>query len=95
MLPKQLIEGARVCAYWSQKFSCLYPGTVRRGKKGGGVDPRGDLIYVQFDDGDRGRIPLEHIRMLPQDLPILGEFMNRSTQAYSLVESFADKYFNF
>lgn len=27
-----LHEGTRICAYWSQQFNCLYPGTVSKGK---------------------------------------------------------------
>lgn len=27
-----LNEGTRVCAYWSERSRCLYPGYVRRGK---------------------------------------------------------------
>ncbi|KAJ7989813.1 hypothetical protein DPEC_G00308390 [Dallia pectoralis] len=59
-----LTEGTRVCAYWSERSRCLYPGNVRRvgsgeeRKQGGGV-------MVEFDDGDRGRISLPNIRLLP------------------------------
>lgn len=62
----QLVEGVRVCAYWSQKFTCLYPGTI---SKPSTPNPE-DLISVEFDDGDSGSIALEHIRMLPQDFPV-------------------------
>ena len=27
-----LLEGTRVCAYWSQQLTCLYPGTISNGK---------------------------------------------------------------
>ncbi|XP_060071392.1 trinucleotide repeat-containing gene 18 protein-like isoform X2 [Ylistrum balloti] len=62
-----LLEGTRVCAYWSQQFSCLYPGTVAKASP----NPHADAgsINVEFDDGDSGRIPLDHIRMLPKDFP--------------------------
>ncbi|XP_069124206.1 trinucleotide repeat-containing gene 18 protein-like isoform X5 [Argopecten irradians] len=62
-----LLEGTRVCAYWSQQFSCLYPGTVAKASP----NPHADTgsINVEFDDGDSGRIPLDHIRMLPKDFP--------------------------
>nr|XP_019950309.1 PREDICTED: BAH and coiled-coil domain-containing protein 1-like isoform X3 [Paralichthys olivaceus] len=58
-----LSEGTRVCAYWSERSRCLYPGYVRRGassdegKQGG--------VMVEFDDGDRGKISLPNIRLLP------------------------------
>lgn len=33
-----------------------------------------DLITVEFDDGDTGRIPLSHIRLLPADYKIQCEY---------------------
>lgn len=33
-----------------------------------------DLITVEFDDGDTGRIPLSHIRLLPPDYKIQCEY---------------------
>jgi hypothetical protein len=55
----QLIEGTRVCAYWSNRARCLYPGRVTK------LLP-GDLVLVEFDDGDKGRIALNDIRLLPE-----------------------------
>lgn len=65
---KYLSEGTRMCAYWSQQYSCLYPGTISKSSP----DPHADKnsVSVEFDDGDTGRIPIDHIRMLPQDFPI-------------------------
>lgn len=34
------------------------------------MDEVDDLITVEFDDGDTGRIPLSHIRLLPPDYKI-------------------------
>lgn len=34
------------------------------------MDDVDDLITVEFDDGDTGRIPLSHIRLLPPDYKI-------------------------
>ena len=65
--------GARVCAYWSQAFCCLYPGCVSRGSPNPHADRH--LISIEFDDGDTGNIPMEHIRMLPQDFPIQGNVL--------------------
>ncbi|XP_050958308.1 BAH and coiled-coil domain-containing protein 1 isoform X1 [Labeo rohita] len=56
-----LKEGTRVCAYWSERSRCLYPGYVRRG--GDECKPGG--VMVEFDDGDRGWISLSNIRFLP------------------------------
>ncbi|KYO30745.1 trinucleotide repeat-containing 18 protein isoform C [Alligator mississippiensis] len=63
-----LPEGTRIAAYWSQQYRCLYPGTVVRGALD--LEEDGDLITVEFDDGDTGRIPLSHIRLLPPDYKI-------------------------
>ncbi|KAL4240920.1 heterochromatin assembly [Mactra antiquata] len=63
----QITEGTRICAYWSQQFSCLYPGTISRGSPNPITDKT--LYNVEFDDGDTGKIPLDHIRIIPQDFP--------------------------
>ncbi|PIO32443.1 hypothetical protein AB205_0192240, partial [Aquarana catesbeiana] len=63
-----LMEGTRIAAYWSQQYRCLYPGTVVRGNSDQEKDA--DLVTVEFDDGDTGRIPLSHIRLLPPDYKI-------------------------
>ncbi|XP_069050653.1 BAH and coiled-coil domain-containing protein 1 isoform X2 [Lepisosteus oculatus] len=63
-----LAAGTRVCAYWSERSRCLYPGYVRRG--GPGEDEKEGSVMVEFDDGDRGRISLSNIRLLPPDYQI-------------------------
>ena len=79
--PRQLREDMRICAYWSQQFSCLYPGKVSRpgtptpGGCGSGSRSESDFICVEFDDEDSGVIPLEHIRMLPQEFPLQGKLL--------------------
>ncbi|KAG5832673.1 hypothetical protein ANANG_G00293630 [Anguilla anguilla] len=60
--------GTRVCAYWSERSRCLYPGYVRRG--GAGEEGKEGSVMVEFDDGDRGRISLPNIRLLPPDYQI-------------------------
>ncbi|XP_060799022.1 trinucleotide repeat-containing gene 18 protein isoform X3 [Neoarius graeffei] len=65
---RYLPQGTRIAAYWSQQYRCLYPGTVVRGSPD--MDEMDDLITVEFDDGDTGRIPLSHIRLLPPDYKI-------------------------
>ncbi|XP_062868829.1 trinucleotide repeat-containing gene 18 protein isoform X2 [Trichomycterus rosablanca] len=65
---RYLPQGTRIAAYWSQQYRCLYPGTVVRGSPD--TDELDDLITVEFDDGDTGRIPLSHIRLLPPDYKI-------------------------
>ena len=32
-----------------------------------------NLINVEFDDGDSAKIPLDHIRMLPVNYPVVSE----------------------
>ncbi|XP_035810869.2 BAH and coiled-coil domain-containing protein 1 isoform X2 [Amphiprion ocellaris] len=58
-----LTAGTRVCAYWSERSRCLYPGYVHRG--GPGEEEKEGSVMVEFDDGDRGRISLVNIRLLP------------------------------
>ncbi|XP_037834573.1 BAH and coiled-coil domain-containing protein 1 isoform X4 [Kryptolebias marmoratus] len=58
-----LSEGTRVCAYWSERSRCLYPGYVHRGGSSDEGKPGG--VMVEFDDGDRGKISLPNIRLLP------------------------------
>lgn len=40
-----------------------------------------DLITVEFDDGDTGRIPLSHIRLLPPDYKIQCEYLGVNVKA--------------
>ncbi|KAG2460551.1 BAHC1 protein, partial [Polypterus senegalus] len=63
-----LTAGTRVCAYWSERSRCLYPGYVRKG--GPGDEEKGVGVMVEFDDGDSGRISLSNIRLLPPDYQI-------------------------
>ncbi|CAH0750646.1 unnamed protein product [Diatraea saccharalis] len=64
----ELPAGARVCAYWSQQYRCLYPGTVAVASP----DPRHDnFVAVEFDDGDSGRIAIEDIRFLEPNYPVV------------------------
>ncbi|KAK1876912.1 Trinucleotide repeat-containing 18 protein [Dissostichus eleginoides] len=65
---RYLPEGTRIAAYWSQQYRCLYPGSVVNGSSD--IDEKDDLLTVEFDDGDTGRIPLSHIRLLPPDYKI-------------------------
>lgn len=69
-----------MCAYWSQQYRCLYPGTVAQPSS---PDPELDLhfVNVEFDDGDSGRISLDDIRLLPKDYPIVGRFLNHRFHA--------------
>uniref|UniRef100_A0A452GYC1 BAH domain-containing protein n=1 Tax=Gopherus agassizii TaxID=38772 RepID=A0A452GYC1_9SAUR len=67
-----LPPGARVCAYWSQKSRCLYPGNVVRGPSSEEEEEEEDLdsVVVEFDDGDTGHISVSNIRLLPPDYQI-------------------------
>lgn len=70
---KEVPEGRRVCAYWSQQYRCLYPGLVAKATSPN-PSPSNSLVYVEFDDGDSGKIPIEDVRLLPQDFhPIAGD----------------------
>ncbi|GLH05862.1 Protein winged eye [Gryllus bimaculatus] len=65
-----LTPGTRLCAYWSQQYRCLYPGTVAQPTS---PDPELDshFVNVEFDDGDSGRINIDDIRLLPPNYPTL------------------------
>ncbi|XP_074035935.1 BAH domain and coiled-coil containing protein winged eye isoform X2 [Leptinotarsa decemlineata] len=67
---EDLPVGTRLCAYWSQQYRCLYPGSVA---EPGTPNPQLDrkFVSVEFDDGDSGRIAIEDIRFLPSDYPII------------------------
>ncbi|XP_062072110.1 BAH and coiled-coil domain-containing protein 1 [Lepus europaeus] len=66
---RYLPPGTRVCAYWSQKSRCLYPGNVIRGASSD-EDEGLDSVVVEFDDGDTGHIAVSNIRLLPPDFKI-------------------------
>jgi len=53
----ELKIGSHVCAIWSNKFTCLYPGTVVSNH---------NLVTVQFDDGDCRDCNISDIRYLPE-----------------------------
>ncbi|XP_023676333.2 BAH and coiled-coil domain-containing protein 1 [Paramormyrops kingsleyae] len=64
----RLTTGTRVCAYWSERSRCLYPGYVQQG--GPGEEQKEGSVMVEFDDGDRGWISLSNVRFLPPDYQI-------------------------
>jgi hypothetical protein len=39
---------------------------------------------VEFDDGDSGKIPLDHIRQLPSDFPLVCKYYNAIPQDHKL-----------
>lgn len=58
IVPTALSEvppGTRLCAYWSQQYRCLYPGTAAQPGTPD-VNSQKQYISVEFDDGDSGRI---------------------------------------
>ncbi|XP_015116479.1 uncharacterized protein LOC107040773 isoform X2 [Diachasma alloeum] len=67
---KELSPGTRLCAYWSQQYRCLYPGTsVEPSEPDSDLDEK--FVSVEFDDGDSGRIALDDIRLLQPDYPVV------------------------
>ncbi|XP_063695755.1 protein winged eye isoform X2 [Culicoides brevitarsis] len=67
---EELPIGTRICAYWSQQYRCLYPGTVTA-PSSPDSDNEGKFVNVEFDDGDNGRISIEDIRFLLSNYPIV------------------------
>ena len=64
--------GTRVVAYWSEKYSYLFPGTIGERVE----DPKTKdqcLVIVELDDGDDRAIHYSQIRFLPPGYPIVGE----------------------
>ena len=60
--------GTRVCAYWSEKYHHLFPGTVSEDNE----DPKDkNYINIELDDGDDRAIHIKNIRYLPPDYPIV------------------------
>ncbi|KAK0076969.1 hypothetical protein PV325_004610 [Microctonus aethiopoides] len=67
---KELPPGTRLCAYWSQQYRCLYPGTsVEPSEPDSELDDK--FVSVEFDDGDSGKIALQDIRLLQPDYPVV------------------------
>ena len=83
---KELPPGTRLCAYWSQQYRCLYPGTSVEPTE---PDPQLDerFVSVEFDDGDSGRIALDDIRLLQPDYPVVGE-SRRSNRDWVVFSNF-------
>ncbi|CAG9860481.1 unnamed protein product [Phyllotreta striolata] len=71
----ELLVGTRICAYWSQQYRCLYPGSIAEpNSPDSEVDDK--FVLVEFDDGDSGRIDLKDIRLLPSDYPVIEYDLN-------------------
>lgn len=71
--PEEVPPGTRLCAYWSQQYRCLYPGTAAAGGSPDVSSDKKQYISVEFDDGDSGRIAIGDIRLLFKDYPIVGK----------------------
>jgi hypothetical protein len=80
-----------LCAYWSQQYRCLYPG-VATAPSSPDSDVDEKYINVEFDDGDNGRIVLDHIRFLLSDYPLVGKLKRVAQQFRSLNESSLSEY---
>jgi hypothetical protein len=72
-----LVPGTRVCAYWSQKYHHLYPGTVSDSVT---IDPKLDsnFVNIELDDGDSRDIHFENVRFLPTEYPLVGQFLKNN-----------------
>ena len=65
--------GTRVCAYWSNKYHYLHPGTVAPPAT---PDPKldGNYVNIELDDGDSRDIHVDSIRYLPSNYPLVGKY---------------------
>lgn len=86
----ELTVGTRLCAYWSQQYRCLYPGSAA---EPGTPDPHLDakFVSVEFDDGDSGRIALQDIRLLPPNYPVMGNDSKPPTTHFSHNQQFCSR----
>ena len=65
----QIPVDTRVCVFWSQAYSCLFPGTVEETD-----EPMGEnTVQVLLDDGDQRQVELSKVRMLPKDYRKVGK----------------------
>jgi hypothetical protein len=62
--------GTRVCAYWSQKYHHLYPGTISDMEIDRKLDAK-KFVNVELDDGDNRDIDVDSIRFLPTNYPLV------------------------
>ncbi|XP_055326828.1 protein winged eye isoform X6 [Sitodiplosis mosellana] len=67
---EEVPPGTRLCAYWSQQYRCLYPGTVAASSSPE-YETNSKYAVVEFDDGDSGRIAIEDIRFLTSNYPVV------------------------
>ncbi|XP_066986125.1 BAH and coiled-coil domain-containing protein 1 isoform X2 [Macrobrachium rosenbergii] len=65
-----LVEGTRVCAFWSQQYRALYPGCIAASSSPA-HEANHNFVNVEFDDGDSGKIHVDDIRLLPADFPVI------------------------
>ncbi|KAK7072860.1 Chromatin binding [Halocaridina rubra] len=65
-----LVEGTRVCAFWSQQYRALYPGCIAASSSPA-HEANHNFVNVEFDDGDSGKIHVDDIRLLPPDFPVI------------------------
>ncbi|XP_068223664.1 mucin-17 isoform X2 [Palaemon carinicauda] len=65
-----LVEGTRVCAFWSQQYRALYPGCIAVSSSPA-HEANHNFVNVEFDDGDSGKIHVDDIRLLPADFPVI------------------------
>ena len=64
--------GTRVCAYWSQKYHHLYPGTISDMEIDRKLNSK-FYVNIELDDGDNRDIHVDSIRFLPPNYPLVGK----------------------
>ena len=58
-----------------KNFTLTFTVTMRpRLRVAASPNPHVSSVNVEFDDGDTGRIPLDHVRLLPPDFPLVSEY---------------------
>ena len=72
-----LPKGRRVCAFWSEKYHHLFPGTVgddiTQSICDGPKISKETYLNIELDDGDDRAIHIKNIRFLPPNYPIVSK----------------------
>ena len=69
-----LPNGTRVCAYWSEKYHHLFPGTIAEDLHHSRSPKDKNYVNIELDDGDDREVHIRNIRFLPPDYPIVSKY---------------------
>lgn len=71
----KLSIGTRVCSHWSKSYKHLYAGIIGDPSLiNAKLDPS-KFVNMELDDGDSRDIPIDDVRLLPQQFPFTGSYI--------------------